>query len=84
MEDDGSFGRGVIMAKTQAEYQREYRQRQKLTPNTNAQETNEILTRVTEPEEYCVTVCKTCGNEVNHHLIDMCLSCVQAKHRVVR
>ena len=77
------------MAKTQAEYQREYRRRQKLTPNTNApltnaQETNEILTRITEPEEYCVTVCKTCGNEVNHHLIDMCLSCVQAKHRLVR
>ena len=74
MEDDYSFGRGVVMAKTQAEKQKEYRDRKRnaVTP--------EIVTRVTEPEEYRVTVCKTCGTEVNHHLIDMCLSCVQAKH----
>ena len=65
------------MALTQAEKQKRYREKK-----SNAV-TPEIVTRVTEPEEYCVTVCKTCGTEVNHHLIDMCLSCVQAKHRVV-
>ena len=66
------------MALTPAEKQKRYREKK-----SNAV-TPEIVTRVTEPEEYCVTVCKTCGNEVNHHLIDMCLSCVQAKHRVLR
>ena len=69
------------MAKTQAERASEYRRKKRdvgVTENVTQRHES-----VTEPERD-VTHCKTCGAEVNHHLIDMCLSCVQAKHRVVR
>ena len=68
------------MAKTQAERASEYRRKKRdvgVTENVTQRHES-----VTEPEcdGVSVTHCKTCGTEVNHHLIDMCLSCVQAKH----
>ena len=54
------------MAKTQAAYQKEYRARQKLTRDTNAQETN------APPKPL---VCRTCGGPVQHAKVVKCLKC---------
>ena len=81
------------MAKTQAERAREYRKRMNAVTEVIVGNVTKRHENVTVPERDGVTelspgfvpfavipevtVCKTCGTEVNHHLIDMCLSCVQ-------
>ena len=63
------------MGKTQAEYQREYRERKKLTQETNAPNTNAPESNAPESNAPDEPLCDLCGRPTGHPLVVRCGPC---------
>ena len=64
--------KGILMAKTQAERAKEYRQRKRDAEDLTLPEN---VTHRHEAQECDAPVCGTCGGPVQHPLVVKCLRC---------